>query len=212
MSKKSIPINHIERQVCYQCHRPKSTCYCAYITPIETKTRFIILMHPKEFNRTKNGTGHFTNLSLTNCEIHMGIDFSKHKTINKTLNNPNNNCYVIYPSEQSINLNETNIKEKKQNTVLFLIDATWASSRTILAKSPNLDSLKKVSFTHTKSSAFQFKRQPKEYCLSTMESTLCILELLNEHGEEVLEAKALDDFLRPFEKMVEYQSQWLKSH
>lgn len=178
---------------------------CAYISPMNTKTRFVILMHPKEFRHTKNGTGHFTNLSLKNCELYVGIDFTKHEQINKLLNNPNNNCYVIYPSEKSINLNENSIKKENKNTILFLIDATWACSRTMLAKSKNLDILEKVSFTHTKTSVFKFKKQPKEYCLSTIESTLCILEILNENGDEKLEVKALDDFLLPFEKMVEYQ-------
>ena len=37
-------------------------------------------MHPKEFKKTKNGTGHFTNLSLKNCEIHIGVDFSQNDT------------------------------------------------------------------------------------------------------------------------------------
>ena len=183
---------------------------CAYISPIKTNTRFVILMHPKEFRHTKNGTGHFTNLSLTNCELYVGIEFTRHKQINKLLNNPNNNCYVVYPSEKSINLNEHSIKDENKNTVLFLIDATWACSRTILAKSRNLDILEKVSFTHTKTSVFKFKKQPKKYCLSTIESTLCILEILNEHGDEKLEWKALNDFLLPFEKMVEYQVSFIQ--
>ena len=34
-------------------------------------------------------------------------------------------------------------------------------------------------------------------CLSTMESTLCVLE--------ILEGKKFNGFLKPFEKMVEYQ-------
>lgn len=178
---------------------------CAYITPIETKTRFIILMHPKEFRKTKNGTGHFTNLSLKNCEIIVGIDFSKHLSINEIINNPNNNCFALYPSSQSINLNKETIEIKNKNTVLFLIDSTWPCSRAILTESPNIDALKKVSFTHTKRSEFTFKEQPKEYCLSTMESTLCVLELLNSHYIEQIEHQKLDHFLLPFKKMVEYQ-------
>jgi len=75
----------------------------------------------------------------------------------------------------------------------------------MLLRSPNLDVLEKVSFTHTKVSNFQFKTQPKDYCLSTMESTLCVLELLNAQNDESIDAKRLESFLVPFEKMVEYQ-------
>lgn len=193
------------RNVCYTCYRPQTSCMCSYITPIETKTRFIILMHPKEFKKTKNGTGHFTNLSLKNCEIFVGIDFTQHTAINRIINDPANECYTLYPGEDSINLNENAVKDEEKNLVIFLIDSTWPCSKAILAASPNIDALKKLSFTHTEASKFTFKEQPKAYCLSTMESTLCVLNLLNRHRIEEIERKKLDSFLLPFEKMVEYQ-------
>ncbi len=193
------------REVCYRCYRPVTSCMCSYITPIETQTRFIILMHPKEFRKTKNGTGHFTNLSLKNCELHVGIDFTSHETITKIINDPANTCYVLYPSEESINLNETPIGQESTNTVIFLIDSTWPCSRAILTASPNIDALQKISFTHTEVSGFIFKEQPEEYCLSTMESTLCVLKLLNKHNLEEISPINLKNFSLPFKKMVEYQ-------
>ena len=196
------------RSICYNCYRPHTSCMCRYITPIATNTRFVILMHPKEFKKTKNGTGHFTNLSLKNCEIHIGIDFTEHEVINTIINNPSNICYILYPHKNSINLNEDAIGEEERNTVIFLIDSTWPCSRAILTASPNIDALQKVSFTHTEISKFIFKEQPKEYCLSTMESTLCVLKLLNTHQIEKIENKKLDHFLLPFEKMVKYQLSW----
>jgi DTW domain-containing protein YfiP len=44
-------------------------------------------MHPKEFKKTKNGTGHFTHLSLPNSELFMGIDFSDNDRIITPLKN-----------------------------------------------------------------------------------------------------------------------------
>jgi len=200
------------RTICYSCYRPQTSCMCKHITPIETNTRFIILMHPKEFRKTKNGTGHFTNLSLSNCEIFVGIDFSRHKEINAILDNTENNCFALYPSENSINLNKENITKKHKNTVLFLIDATWPCSRAMLKASPNLDALPKVSFSHTKRSEFLFKEQPKAYCLSTMESTHCILELLNAHDAENISEEKLEQFLSPFKQMVKYQTDYTSSN
>lgn len=193
------------RAVCYTCYRPQSSCMCSYITPIDTKTRFIILMHPKEFKKTKNGTGHFTHLSLKNSQIHVGIDFTQHETINALIHDESNHCYVLYPSDESINLNKESIAKEGKRNIIFLIDATWPCSRAMLRESPNLDALTKISFTHEKSSNFHFKKQPEAYCLSTMESTLCVLELLNRHKDEKLQTQRLQNFLRPFEKMVEYQ-------
>lgn len=193
------------RNICYTCFRPESSCMCTYITPLDTETRFIILMHPKEFKKTKNGTGHFTHLSLSHSEIFIGIDFTEHRTVNKIINDSENTCYLLYPHVESIRLNKESIGKKGKKTVLFLLDATWPCSRAMLSASPNIDILKKVSFTHKEVSGFQFKKQPKEYCLSTMESTLCVLKLLNENKIENIAAEKLDTFLLPFEKMVEYQ-------
>ena len=193
------------RSVCYCCYRPETSCMCEYINPIETQTRFVILMHPKEFRKTKNGTGHFTNLSLKNCEIHVGVNFTSHDKINQIINDSTNNCYVLYPDQHSINLNEESIGTEVKNTVIFLIDSTWPCSRAILTASPNIDALQKISFTHSEVSGFTFKQQPKDYCLSTMESTLCVLKLLNEQHLEKLDHQKLANFLLPFRKMVSYQ-------
>jgi len=129
------------RTICYKCYRPQKSCMCRYITRIVTHTHFVILMHPKEFRKTKNGTGHFTNLSLENCEIHVGIDFTENRDINDIINDPSNICYTLYPHQSSINLNETSIGEEQKNTVIFLIDSTWPCSKAILAASPNIEAL-----------------------------------------------------------------------
>jgi len=193
------------RDRCYKCYRPTSSCMCSYIKPIQTETQFIILMHPKEFQKTKNGTGHFTNLALTNSKLFIGIDFSNHTIVNSILNDKNNNCYVLYPDNNSIKLNTQNIYKENKKNVIFIIDSTWACSKKILRVSENLRDLPKVSFEHSKSSAFKIKTQPNEYCLSTMESTLCILELLVNQDIEKIKQDNLDSFLMPFHKMVEYQ-------
>jgi DTW domain-containing protein YfiP len=160
-------------------------------------------MHPKEFRKSKNGTGHFTNLSLENCEIFVGVDFSKNKKIAEIIYN--NSCYILYPSDKSIDLNKHNIAKGSKKLVLFIIDSTWPCSRAILRASPNIDALQKVSFDHNKSSNFIFKKQPQSYCLSTIESTHCVLEIFNRQQIENIDRQSLKNFLRPFHKMVEYQ-------
>jgi DTW domain-containing protein YfiP len=162
-------------------------------------------MHPKEFRKTKNGTGHFTHLSLPNSELFIGIDFTDHKAIREIIEDPQNICYTLYPDDESIHLNETSIAIEGKTIVIFLIDATWPCSRAILRASPNIDALPKVSFTHAEVSKFTIKTQPKAYCLSTMESTLSLLKLLNAHQIEEISKEKLEKFLLPFEKMVAYQ-------
>jgi DTW domain-containing protein YfiP len=162
-------------------------------------------MHPKEFKKTKNGTGHFTHQSLINSKIFIGIDFNNHNEINNILEDKTKKCFILYPSNNSIKLNTQTISEENKKNVIFIIDSTWPCSRKILAVNKNLQNLQKVSFIHSKSSQFKIKTQPNEYCLSTMESTLCVLELLNYHKIENIEKKEFNTFLQPFQKMVQYQ-------
>ena len=208
MQKKKrveVLIEFENREICYECYRPKSSCICEFVTnPIKTNTKFVILMHPKEFRKTKNGTGHMTNNSLENCELHVGIDFTKNKRVNELLNNPIYEPYVLYPDVNSIKLNTQALTSEK-TALVFIIDSTWPCSKKILRLSKNLQNLKKISFDHDKSSQFKIKTQPNQYCLSTIESTLCVLEQLNTHKTENIPEEKLLNFLLPFEQMVDYQ-------
>jgi DTW domain-containing protein YfiP len=163
-------------------------------------------MHPKEFRKTKNGTGHMTNNSLENCELFVGIDFSDHKRVNELLDDKTYEPYILYPDINSIKLNTQKLPNEKKS-LIFIIDSTWPCSKKILRLSKNLHNLKKVSFEHDKSSQFKIKTQPNQYCLSTIESTLCVLEQLNNQKVENISKKSLENFLKPFELMVEYQVQ-----
>lgn len=178
---------------------------CQYITPIKTKTKFVILMHTHEFKKIKNGTGHFTHLSLENSELYVDVSFARHKAVNDIVNDEKTNCYVLYPGEDSVLLNSNSLANDEKQNVIFLIDSTWHNAKKLLRDSPNIQALPKISFEHTKSSEFKIKEQPMELCLSTIESTHCVLELLNLHGNEELSPGELDGFLEPFRKMVGYQ-------
>ena len=197
-----------DRAKCYKCHRPQSSCMCEHIRPITTQTKFIVLMHPKEFKKTKNGTGHFTHLSLPNSELFMGIDFSDYARINEII--ATHESFILYPSKHAINLSHENpLADKalplKKPMAIFLIDSTWACSLKMMRESKNLHALSHISFDSTKRSEFKIKEQPLEYCLSTIESTLTVLELLNKWQIETIEQEKLEAFLTPFHAMIEYQ-------
>lgn len=184
---------------------------CDYVTPIETNTKFIILMHPKEFRKIKNGTGRLTHLSLTNSELYVGIDFTHHDKINTILNT--HECYILYPSKEAHNLNQKplHVKENGKPTAIFLIDSTWGCSMKMMRVSKNLHALTHISFDNTKCSEFKIKRQPEAYCLSTIESTLSVLELLNTWQIENIAEEKLERFLTPFHTMNTYQIECAKA-
>jgi len=200
-----------DREKCYKCYRPKSSCMCKHIKAIDTKTKFIILMHPKEFKKVKNNTGFFTHLSLSNSELFTGINFSQNTRINEIIKT--HNSYILFPSQNAINLTkeEPTLQDKKRPMAIFLIDSTWACTKKIFIQSENLQKLKHMSFTTTKTSAYEIKTQPNENYLSTIESTLVVLELLEKNGTENITQDEFAGFLNPFFKMIEYQKQLIQN-
>ena len=189
--------------------RPLCTCICKHISPFQTKTRFIILMHPKEYKKEKNGTGHMTKLQLENSEIIVGVDFTNNKRVNEILKN--SPSFLLYPGKESFNLSTRKSAEINSfmgvNPHIFILDGTWPCARKMLKLSKNLQQLKRVSFDNKIKSKFIIKQQPDPLCLSTIESVYTVLNLLND-GVEQCDTK---DFLVPFEKMIEYQLECIQN-
>ena len=190
--------------------RPSTSCICKYIHSFQTKTRFIILMHPKEYKREKNGTGHMTKLQLENSEIIVGIDFTNNERVNEILKKEQNCSFLLYPGKNNFNLSIRKSSEiisfMSSNPYIFLLDGTWPCARKMLKLSKNLQNLKRVSFDNRIQSKFIIKQQPDSLCLSTIESVFTVLKLLKEGELEHCETK---DFLLPFEKMIEFQLEYI---
>jgi len=185
---------------------------CAHINPIQTHTKFVILMHPKEFKKVKNNTGFFTHLSLSNSELFIGVDFSEHKRINAIL--ATHESYILFPSANAINISEenpNNTNKSSKEMAIFILDSTWACTNKMLHESANLRELKHLSFTTQRSSLYQIKEQPKANYLSTIESTLVVLEELHKHAIETIHVKEFKNFLNPFFEMISYQQQLIKN-
>jgi len=168
-------------------------------------------MHPKEFKKVKNNTGFFTHLSLSNSEVFIGIDFSEHKRINEIIET--HESYILFPSSNAVNLSDEslNLKVTDKPMAIFLIDSTWACTKKIFTLSQNLNTLKHMSFETKVTSQYQIKEQPKSNYLSTIESTLVVLELLNKRRVEDIKTRELDGFLNPFFKMIEYQKNLIEN-
>ena len=190
--------------------RPTTSCMCSYVNSIETNTLFVILIHPMEFKKEKNGTGILTHLQLKNSKLIIGVNFSKDKEVNDILSDPEIEPYILYPGSESINLSDPNTSLPRTNKrkVIFIIDGTWPCAKKMLRLSTNLHGIPKISFENHKLSKFLLKQQPNPACLSTIESTHLLLDLLNQKN---VESVNLDPFLLPFKKMIDYQIECIEN-
>ena len=219
--------------MCYRCFWPKALCWCPSLGPMPTRTRFVFLMHPKEFKEEKAGTGRLTHLCLPNSELHMGKGFDGHEAVQAVLKDPRNHCVLLYPGTNAVNLSEAESTEQRapgqpsedgagsqtigsgptllalrsalqsRQLVVFLLDATWSGARKMLRLSPSLQRLPRIMFTPAAPSRYIIKQQPQEGCLSTLEA---VHELLT-----VLERAGLDHYPQPelllgiFKRMQDFQ-------
>jgi DTW domain-containing protein YfiP len=171
-----------------------------------TRTRFVFLMHPKEFKQEKAATGRLTHLCLPNSELHMGMDFSAHEGVQALLDDPQNLAVLLYPGADAHNLSSGGLTADElgdRRLVVFLLDATWSGARKMLRLSPNLQRLPRIMFTPAAPSRYIIKQQPQEGCLSTLEA---VHELLT-----VLKRTGLDEYPHPeqlvgiFHRMQDFQ-------
>src|SRR5690349_10348663 len=122
----------MSRVMCYRCFWPKALCWCASITPMATRTRFVFLMHPKEFKQEKAATGRLTHLCLANSEIQCGVAFDQDEHVQSLIRDPNNFPVLLYPGHTAINLSDDRSAVESlrdRRLVVFLLDATWALGR-----------------------------------------------------------------------------------
>jgi DTW domain-containing protein YfiP len=176
-----------------------------------TRTRFVFLMHPKEFKEEKAGTGRLTHLCLPNSELHMGKGFDADEAVQALINDPANFPVLLYPGREALNLSvaaEPQVSGFRSQVsgkqlVVFLLDATWSGARKMLRLSPSLQRLPRIMFTPSAPSRYVIKQQPMEGCLSTLEA---VHELLG-----VLERTGLDQYpdhgqlLALFQRMQDFQ-------
>jgi DTW domain-containing protein len=173
------------REMCYRCFWPKALCWCGSIRPMDTATRFEILMHPMEFKRVKAGTGRLTHLCLANSEIRMGVGFDGDEVVQALIRDPQNHPVLLYPGGGARDLSSGALTAEElrgRRLVVFLLDATWACARKMLNSSPSLQRLPRVMLRPSAPSRYVIKQQPHAGCLSTLEATHELLLALERSG------------------------------
>jgi DTW domain-containing protein YfiP len=205
----------MSRVTCYRCYWPEPLCWCKSITPMATRTRFVFLMHPKEFKHEKAATGRLTHLCLSHSQLVCGVGFDQDETVETLIHAPGNFPVLLYPGRDAVNLTQAGGGESElklahlrtqladRTLTVFLLDATWALGRKMLRLSRHLQTLPRVMFTPSAPSRFVIKQQPHPSCLSTLEATHELLVALEQAG---LDRYPLpDQLLGLFQRMQDFQ-------
>jgi DTW domain-containing protein YfiP len=159
--------------MCWRCFWPRALCWCPTLVPMATRTRFLILMHPKEWKRERAATGRLTRLCLTNAEIRVGIGFDGDAGLRATLDDPGNRCVLLAPGPGAVDLSREGaapLDPGGRRLVMVVLDGTWSLARKMFRESPCLHGLPRAMFGSPPPSRFVIKKQPRAECLSTLEA------------------------------------------
>jgi DTW domain-containing protein YfiP len=183
------------RAMCWRCRRPRSVCYCGVVEAITTRTRVVILQHPRERDVPIN-TARIAALCLPNSELHIGVHFAERGELGSTLSDPALPAILLFPG---VGTRDLALAAPSPPLTLVVVDGTWWQAEKLFKENPFLQELPRYSLAPKSESRYRIRREPAAHCLSTIEAIAGALSVLEQ------DADLPQRLLRPFEQMVEAQ-------
>jgi DTW domain-containing protein YfiP len=175
-------------------------CFCHRITILPTKTRILILQHPRE-HHVPIGTARMAHRALPNSTLRVGVHFAEDAAVRAALAD-SHATYVLFPGPGAEPVEE--LPPDREITIVVL-DGTWSQARKLLRLNPSIAALPRVAFRPLKPSAYAIRREPADHCVSTIEALAEVLNVLEPEGGP------FERLLDPFHAMVERQV-WFRTH
>ncbi|MBX7194075.1 MAG: DTW domain-containing protein [Sandaracinaceae bacterium] len=189
------------RPTCPRCQRPLRLCWCAHVTPIETRTRVVFLQHPREAS-VAIGTARMAHLCLPRSELYSGVHWQGTRALERIFADPERPPAMLYPGEGAIDVMTA---PPAHPITLVVIDGTWAQARKIVNQNPSLQSLPRYAFRPPRPSNYRIRREPDERFVSTIEALSYVLGALEGDPQR------FRSLLQPFEAMVDAQVEFAQT-
>src|SRR3954464_6905658 len=84
------------RAMCARCRRPARVCYCAALPSLVTRTRVVILQHPRE-RTVAIGTARMATLCRPEATLHVGMRWGDSAPLAHALADPARPPILLYP-------------------------------------------------------------------------------------------------------------------
>jgi DTW domain-containing protein YfiP len=155
----------VSRPFCRTCLRPEGHCDCADLPRIETRTRVVLLQHPREA-RLARCSARLAHLALPNSELHRGVAFEADARVREVCARPG--AALLYPGAAP--------RAGAPVDTLVAVDGTWAQAAKMLKLNPSLAALPRVSLRPARPSGYgDLRREPAPDHLSTLEAVALAL-------------------------------------
>lgn len=216
MEVKNYHDQTVYREHCAVCIQPQKGCYCPHIQKFDPNISFVILIHPIEMRR-RIATGRMSHLCLEQSFLISGKNYSDNEMVNGLIQDSGRHCVILYPGVDSRNLSvmtqaqQAQLVPQGKKLTIFVIDGTWATAKKMMRESQNLKSLPQICFSPEKPSTFRVRKQPADYCYSTIEAIHHTIDLLGQSQGFATAQRQHDNLLDVFDVMVERQLDYLRS-
>jgi DTW domain-containing protein len=204
------------RSWCWTCRRVALLCLCTQVKPFDLEPLLVMVVHPKEFRNTV-GTARIVTLSVRNSVTltGQGPELDQSAALASLLEDPRLFPVVLFPGPRSLNLSRASDGEllaflpPARRLAIIVVDGTWSLAKKLIRTSKKLSALPRMSFDVIAPSDYRFRRQPRPYCLSTVEAVHLLIETLTERKLCARPpAEAHHSMLRTFRWIVEKQLQF----
>ena len=158
------------RSSCARCLRPTEFCVCEGLAPAASRTRVVLLQHPREA-RLAICSAWLTRLALENAELHRGVSFEGNPRVKELARAPG--ATLLFPGVGSV---PARVLAPQPPPVLFAVDGTWHQAEKMLRQNPSLASLPRVSVDAGRPSGYAgLRAEPGSVHLSTLEAVALAL-------------------------------------
>jgi DTW domain-containing protein len=183
------------RETCFRCFRPARVCFCRDIPTLETRTKVLILQHPRE-EFMPIGTARMASLCLPGSRLLVGTSFEKDPALEAALDDPEREAILLWPGGDARDLASD---PPKGPSTLIVVDGTWALAKKLVRLNPRIAALPRYSLTPPRPSEYRIRAEPKETCVSTIEAVMFAL------GHLEGDPQRFDAMMNPFRGMIDAQ-------
>jgi tRNA-uridine aminocarboxypropyltransferase len=163
------------RATCLRCLRPLDFCACAGLPRIPSRTRVVLVQHPREA-RLAICSAWLTRIALENAEIHRGVSFEQDPAVRAAASVPG--AALLYPGPTAT---DAAALRGRPPPVLVVVDGTWLQAEKMLAVNPTLAALPRISVVPAEPSGYrELRREPGPAHLSTAEAVALALGTLED--------------------------------
>ena len=209
---------------CATCYKARAACICHWLKPQETQLATCIIQHPDE-QLKPIGTARIAELGLDKVKLSIGLEHSSESILQALKSLGANKPALLYsqafpssPAHYVLDFErfDLNNSASVDNSAfiddsdsidkaifanvdsLILLDGTWRNTREILLLNDWLKLLPVISLKGVGESQYKIRKAQTAGALATIEALAKVIMVMDK-------SVSLPDFLRPFEKMIEYQ-------